>query len=62
MPAAFGPAPVRAELLHALGQVVRRPAATGSRFPVGTSGLAAGVYTLHLHTGSAAVTKRVVME
>ena len=27
-----------------------------------TTKLAAGVYTLHLHTGSAAVTKRVVME
>ena len=62
VPAAFGPAPVRAELLHALGQVMRRLAATGPRFPVGTSGLAASVYTLHLHTGSAAVTKRVVME
>ena len=60
MPAAFGPAPVQAELLNALSQVMRHPAATGSRFPVGTSRLAAGVYTLH--TSSAAVTKRVVLE
>ncbi len=60
VPTTFGV--VQAELLNALGQVVRRPAATGTRFSVETSGLAAGVYALRLHTGGAAVTKRVVLE
>lgn len=62
LPAALGP--VQAELLNALGQVVRRPAAglAGGSFPVETSGLAAGVYTLRLQVGGAALARRVVVE
>ena len=62
LPTAFGPAPVRAELLNALGQVVSRPAATGPRFTVETTSLVPGVYTLLLHTGGAAVARRVAIE
>lgn len=55
--------PIQAELLNALGQVVRRQVAVaGASIPVETSGLAPGVYTLRLHPGGATLTKRVVIE
>ncbi|MDB5235008.1 MAG: hypothetical protein JWR44_2001 [Hymenobacter sp.] len=53
---------MQAELLNALGQVVRHPAASSPIFRVETSGLAPGVYTLRLHTGGVALAKRVVVE
>lgn len=62
LPASFGLASAQAELLNALGQVVCRPMATKASFQVETSGLAPGVYTLRLHTGAAALAKRVVVE
>ncbi|MDO7848986.1 T9SS type A sorting domain-containing protein [Hymenobacter sp. M29] len=51
-----------AELLNALGQVVRRPAGSGASFRVETAGLAPGVYTLRLRAGGAALARRVVVE
>ncbi|MBF9142889.1 T9SS type A sorting domain-containing protein [Hymenobacter properus] len=57
-----GAAATPAELLNALGQVVRRPAAAGAQFTVETAGLAPGVYSLHLSTGAGSLTKRVVVE
>lgn len=60
--AAFASAPVRAELLNALGQVVRRPAVGGASFRVETGGLAPGVYTLRLTTDAGALARRVVLE
>jgi hypothetical protein len=60
LPAGFSA--TQPELLNALGQVVRRPEASGSSFRVETSGLAPGVYTLRLHSGEALLTKRVVVE
>ena len=60
LPAAL--AASQAELLNALGQVVRRPATGGARFAVETSGLAPGVYTLRLQAGGAALARRVVVE
>ena len=59
--AAYGPA-ASAELLNALGQAVRCINVAGPRFTVETAGLAPGVYTLRLHSGGAALTKRVVVE
>ena len=59
--AAYGPA-ASAELLNALGQAVRRINVAGPRVTVETAGLAPGVYTLRLHSGGAALTKRVVVE
>ena len=44
--------PTQAELLNALGQVVRRPAVGGASFRVETSGLAPGLYTLRLLAGA----------
>jgi hypothetical protein len=52
----------RAELLNALGQVVRQPAVNGANFQVATSGLASGVYSLRLTVGGAILTKRVVVQ
>lgn len=60
-----GATPTRAELLNALGQVVRRPAvgaAAGAGFAVETRGLPAGVYTLRLWAGGAVRARRVVVE
>ncbi|WP_201978010.1 IPT/TIG domain-containing protein [Hymenobacter rubidus] len=58
-----GTLPTQAELLNALGQVVRRPAVSGASFQVETSGLAPGVYTLRLQVaGAATLAKRVVVE
>ena len=62
LPVAWGAAPVRAELLNALGQVVRRPRIAGSCGRVETSGLAPGLYTLRLQAGGTALARRVVVE
>jgi len=66
LPATLTTVPVQAELLNALGQVVRRQAAAadaaGASLSVDTNGLAAGVYTLRLHAGSTTLAKRVVIE
>ena len=66
VPATAGAAQLHADLLNALGQVVRRqdaalPAA-GARLVVDAAGLAAGVYTLRLQVGATAVAKRVVLQ
>ena len=54
----------QAELLNALGQVVRHPAVAGAgSFRVETSGLAPGLYTLRLQAdGAATLARRVVVE
>ena len=62
LPAAWGAAPVQAELLNALGQVVRRLRLAGSPARVETSGLAPGLYTLRLLAGGTALARRVVVE
>lgn len=62
LPTTLASAPMRAELLNALGQVVRRPTAGGASFRVETGGLAPGVYTLRLATDAGALARRVVLE
>jgi len=62
VPALAGASGMQAELLNALGQVVRRHTATGTSLTVDAAGLAAGVYTLRLHVGSGTVAKRVVLQ
>ena len=57
-----GLVPTQAELRNALGQVVRRPAGGSGSFKVVTSGLAPGVYTLHLQAGGTALARRVMVE
>ena len=58
-----GLAPTQAELLNALGQVVRRPAVGGATsFRVETAGLAPGLYTLRVRAGSAALARCVAVE
>jgi hypothetical protein len=66
LPGVTGAGAVRAELLNALGQVVRHqqaalPAA-GAQLPVATAGLAPGIYILRLAAGSVVVTKRVTVQ
>ncbi|MGI4870229.1 MAG: glycine-rich protein [Janthinobacterium lividum] len=65
VPAVAGASQVQAELLNALGQVVRRQSAplpaAGALLPVATDGLAEGVYTLRLTAGSSTLAKRVVI-
>ena len=65
VPAVVDAANLQAELLNSLGQAVRRhvvalPAA-GTTLTVETTGLAAGVYVLHLQAGSSTLAKRVVV-
>ena len=65
VPAVADAANLQAELLNSLGQAVRRhvvalPAA-GTTLTVETTGLAAGVYVLHLQAGSSTLAKRVVV-
>lgn len=65
VPAVAGATAVRADLLNALGQVVRQqlvvlPAA-GARFQVATADLSAGVYTLRLQVGATTLVKRAVL-
>jgi hypothetical protein len=66
VPAVGNASRVEAELLNALGQVVRRQSAAlpsgGALFVVPTADLASGVYVLRLQAGAATVTKRVVIE
>ncbi|MDO7850968.1 T9SS type A sorting domain-containing protein [Hymenobacter convexus] len=57
-----GTTATQAELVNALGQVVRRPAGAGPSFVVETGGLAPGIYTLRLGTGAAIVTRRVAVQ
>ena len=65
VPAVADAANLQAELFNSLGQAVRRhvvalPAA-GTTLTVETTGLAAGVYVLHLQAGSSTLAKRVVV-
>ena len=57
---------VQAELLNALGQVVRRQTAalpaSGTQLSFDTAELATGVYTLRLQAGTTHLAKRVVIE
>ena len=66
MPGVAGASAVRAELVNALGQVVRRQAAAlpagGATLTVETGELAAGVYTLRLLAGPVSLAKRVVLQ
>ncbi|MFD2720452.1 alkaline phosphatase PhoX [Hymenobacter monticola] len=66
VPAVPGATAVQADLLNALGQVVRTqlaalPAA-GARFTVATADLAKGVYTLRLRVAATTLAKRVVIQ
>ncbi len=66
MPAVASATDVHAELLNALGQVVKRltkPLPTaGAQLYFDTGGLAQGVYLLRLKAGAAIITKRVVLQ
>ena len=65
LPAAWGAVPVRAELLNALGQVVRQQATAlpaGATFYFTTEGLAAGVYVLRMQAGGHTLARRVVLD
>jgi hypothetical protein len=65
LPAAWGAAPVRAELLNALGQVVaaRTALLTGrATLPFATAGLALGVYVLRVQASGHTLVKRVVLD
>lgn len=66
IPAVAGTSTVQAELLNALGQVVRHQTAAlpaaGTRLTVETAALAAGVYTLRLVAGATTVARRVVLQ
>ena len=66
VPAVTGTSQLRAELLNALGQVVRRLGAAlpadGASLRVDTAGLAGGVYILRLSAGPTTLTKRVVLQ
>jgi hypothetical protein len=66
LPGVAGASTVQAELLNALGQVVRRQAAAlptaGTALTMATADLAAGVYVLRLQAGAATLTKRVVVQ
>jgi hypothetical protein len=65
VPAVADAANLQAELLNSLGQAVRRRVvallATGATLIVEPTGLAAGVYVLHLQAGSSTLAKRVVI-
>ncbi|OGX82004.1 hypothetical protein BEN47_05125 [Hymenobacter lapidarius] len=66
LPRIVGVSHLQAELLNALGQVVRRQHALlrseGTRLLVATNDLVAGVYTLRLHADNAVLTRRVVLQ
>jgi hypothetical protein len=66
VPAVASATSLHADLLNALGQVVRRQdaplSATGARLAVDAAGLAAGIYTLRLQVGAATLAKRVVIQ
>ncbi|GAB2854321.1 T9SS type A sorting domain-containing protein [Hymenobacter ruber] len=65
VPAVANATSVQAELLNALGQVVRRQSAAlpaaGASLLIPTTDLATGVYTLRLRAGDASLVKRVVI-
>ena len=66
LPGVAGASTVQAELLNALGQVVRRQAAAlptaGTALTIPTADLAAGVYVLRLQAGTTTLAKRVVVQ
>ena len=66
VPATAGAAQLHADLLNALGQVVRRQKAAlpagGARLVMDATGLAAGIYTLRLQVGATVLAKRVVLQ
>jgi hypothetical protein len=66
VPAVAGAKAVHVELLNNLGQVVHQQdaalPATGARLTVDAATLAAGVYTVRLQIGKAALAKRVVVQ
>ncbi|WP_082115911.1 choice-of-anchor Q domain-containing protein [Hymenobacter terrenus] len=66
VPAVAGTTQLRADLLNALGQVVRHQdaalSATGARLTMEATGLAAGIYTLRLQAGATTVAKRVILQ
>ena len=65
LPAGWGAVPVRAELLNALGQVVRQQATAlpaGATLTFATDGLAAGVYLLRVQAGGYTLARRVVLD
>ena len=63
LPAAWAGAEVQAEALDALGRALPCPlTGTGSTRHLSTGELAAGVYTLRLHSGGAVLARRVVVE
>ncbi|RZK46017.1 MAG: T9SS type A sorting domain-containing protein, partial [Hymenobacter sp.] len=66
LPAIVGASQVQAQLLNALGQVVRQHSAAlpaaGTTFTVETDGLATGVYTLRLQAGTTTLAKRVIIK
>ncbi|MBF9239894.1 T9SS type A sorting domain-containing protein [Hymenobacter sp. BT683] len=66
VPAVPGATQVHADLLNALGQVVRRQqaalAATGARLDMDAANLAAGVYTLRVQVGATTLAKRIVIQ
>jgi len=65
LPAAWGAAPVRAELRNALGQVVATRTATlsgGDLLAFATDALAPGVYVLHVQAGTCTLNKRVLLD
>ena len=66
VPAITGTSQLRAELLNALGQVVRRLNAAlpgdGASLRFDTAGLAGGIYILRLSAGPTTLTKRVVLQ
>lgn len=65
VPSAMGSAPIAADLLNNLGQVVRHlaavPSGPGAQLQVATADLATGVYTLRLQVNSTVLTKKVVL-
>jgi hypothetical protein len=65
VPAVADATDLQAELLNSLGQAVRRRVValptTGATLTVETTGLAAGVYVLHLKAGSSTLAKRIVV-
>ncbi|QNH62728.1 T9SS type A sorting domain-containing protein [Hymenobacter sediminicola] len=66
IPAVSGVKLGQIELLNNLGQVVRQQAVVistnGASFSIETTGLAPGVYTLHLQAGATSVAKRIVIQ
>jgi hypothetical protein len=66
VPAVATATSLHADLLNALGQVVRRqdatPTASGTHLNVDAANLTPGIYTLRLQVGSTTLAKRVVLQ